>query len=94
MPSLAFGAGRQRHDRQSIRPHVLGWLQVIKYSEMIDYYDISGCYILRPWAYSIWEAIQRWFDDHIKVSHHDCRADDHTPPAGPRPHSWRPSPHR
>lgn len=42
---------------------------MIKYSEMIDYYDISGCYILRPWAYSIWEAIQRWFDDHIKVPH-------------------------
>ena len=27
-------------------------------SEMIDYYDISGCYILRPWAFSIWETIQ------------------------------------
>ena len=27
-------------------------------SEMIEYYDISGCYILRPWAYSIWEQIQ------------------------------------
>ena len=31
---------------------------VITSSEMIDYYDISGCYILRPWAYSIWESIQ------------------------------------
>lgn len=35
-------------------------------SEMIDYYDISGCYILRPWAYSIWEQIQGFFDRHIK----------------------------
>jgi prolyl-tRNA synthetase family I len=25
---------------------------------MIEYYEISGCYILRPWAYSIWERIQ------------------------------------
>ena len=31
---------------------------VITMSEMIDYYDISGCYILRPYAYSIWESIQ------------------------------------
>lgn len=39
---------------------------VIVKSEMIEYYDISGCYILRPWAYQIWEAIQRFFDDKIK----------------------------
>ena len=26
--------------------------------EMIEYYDISGCYILRPWAMSIWETMQ------------------------------------
>ena len=32
--------------------------QVITKSELIEYYDVSGCYILRPWAYSIWEAIQ------------------------------------
>jgi hypothetical protein len=35
---------------------------VITRSEMIDYYDISGCYILRPWSYSIWEHIQGFFD--------------------------------
>lgn len=29
---------------------------------MIEYYDISGCYILRPWSYSIWEHITRYFD--------------------------------
>uniref|UniRef100_A0A1I7WNI7 Proline--tRNA ligase n=1 Tax=Heterorhabditis bacteriophora TaxID=37862 RepID=A0A1I7WNI7_HETBA len=27
-------------------------------SEMIEYYDVSGCYVLRPWSYAIWEAIQ------------------------------------
>jgi hypothetical protein len=26
-----------------------------------------GCYILRPWAYAMWEVVQRWFDDNIKV---------------------------
>lgn len=35
-------------------------------AELISYYDVSGCYILRPWAYAIWEFIQRWFDDRIK----------------------------
>jgi prolyl-tRNA synthetase len=40
--------------------------ETIVKSEMIEYYDISGCYILRPWAYQIWEFIQRFFDDRIK----------------------------
>lgn len=26
--------------------------------EMIEYYDISGCYIIRPWAMAIWEIMQ------------------------------------
>lgn len=33
---------------------------------MIEYYDVSGCYVLRPWAYSIWEAIQDFFNQEIK----------------------------
>lgn len=40
--------------------------QVLTKSDMIEYYDISGCYILKPWSYSIWEAIQGWFDKEIK----------------------------
>lgn len=39
---------------------------VIVLSEMISYYDISGCYILRPWSYKIWEIIQKWFDIEIQ----------------------------
>lgn len=42
------------------------YTQAITLSEMIDYSDISGCYILRPWAYFIWEQIQTWFDQKIK----------------------------
>ena len=41
-------------------------VQVITKSEMIDYYDVSGCYVLRPWAYSIWEHIVAFFDGEIK----------------------------
>ncbi|XP_053523284.1 bifunctional glutamate/proline--tRNA ligase isoform X2 [Artibeus jamaicensis] len=40
--------------------------QVITKAEMIEYYDVSGCYILRPWAYSIWEFIKDFFDAEIK----------------------------
>uniref|UniRef100_A0A8C8BA48 Bifunctional glutamate/proline--tRNA ligase n=1 Tax=Otus sunia TaxID=257818 RepID=A0A8C8BA48_9STRI len=40
--------------------------QVITKSEMIEYYDVSGCYVLRPWAHAIWEAIKNFFDAEIK----------------------------
>jgi prolyl-tRNA synthetase len=43
------------------------YTDVIVKSEMIEYYDISGCYILRPWSYSIWESIQKFFDAKIKA---------------------------
>jgi prolyl-tRNA synthetase len=44
----------------------LWYTQVLTQSEMIDYSDISGCYILRPWSYFMWEVIQSWFDKEIK----------------------------
>ncbi|KAL7565933.1 hypothetical protein ACA910_008394 [Epithemia clementina (nom. ined.)] len=40
---------------------------VIVLSEMISYYDISGCYILRPWSYKMWELIQYWFNEQIQA---------------------------
>ncbi|KAI9517973.1 hypothetical protein NQZ68_001143 [Dissostichus eleginoides] len=40
--------------------------QVITKAEMIEYYDVSGCYVLRPWSYSIWQTIQAFFDAEIK----------------------------
>ena len=40
--------------------------QVITKGEMIEYYDVSGCYIFRPWSFSVWEAIKDWFDKEIK----------------------------
>uniref|UniRef100_A0AC34QMH5 Proline--tRNA ligase n=1 Tax=Panagrolaimus sp. JU765 TaxID=591449 RepID=A0AC34QMH5_9BILA len=40
--------------------------QVITKAEMIEYYDVSGCYVLRPWSYAIWEHIQQFFDSGIK----------------------------
>uniref|UniRef100_A0A8D0AHV2 Bifunctional glutamate/proline--tRNA ligase n=1 Tax=Sander lucioperca TaxID=283035 RepID=A0A8D0AHV2_SANLU len=40
--------------------------QVITKAEMIEYYDVSGCYVLRPWSFAIWEAIKDFFDREIK----------------------------
>ena len=40
--------------------------QVITKSEMIEYYNVSGCYILRPWSYAIWDFIKDFFDKEIK----------------------------
>jgi prolyl-tRNA synthetase family I len=39
---------------------------IITKSEMIEYYEISGCYILRPLAYYIWESIQGFLDPRFK----------------------------
>ena len=40
--------------------------QVITKAELIEYYDVSGCYVLRPLAFGVWERIQAWFDNEIK----------------------------
>jgi len=40
--------------------------ELVVASELINYYDVSGCYILRPWAFAMWEAVQGWFDAKIK----------------------------
>uniref|UniRef100_A0A7S0TAC5 proline--tRNA ligase n=1 Tax=Pseudo-nitzschia delicatissima TaxID=44447 RepID=A0A7S0TAC5_9STRA len=46
---------------------------VIVLSEMISYYDISGCYILRPWSYKIWDLMQQWFNEKIlKLGVENC----------------------
>lgn len=44
-----------------------GWYQqILTKGEMLDYYDVSGCYIMRPASYAIWEQIQSFFDAKIK----------------------------
>jgi prolyl-tRNA synthetase len=40
--------------------------QVVIKTELIDYYDISGCYILRPDAYEMWEHVKDFLDGSIK----------------------------
>lgn len=44
-----------------------GWYQqVLLKGNMLDYYDISGCYILKPASFFIWEEVQQWFNLRIK----------------------------
>jgi len=40
--------------------------EIVTKCELIDYTDISGCYVLRPLSYFIWEQIQGFMDAEIK----------------------------
>ena len=40
--------------------------EIITKADLIDYYDISGCYILRPNSFFIWEKIQNFLDGEFK----------------------------
>lgn len=40
--------------------------QVLTKGEMLDYYDVSGCYILRPYAYKVWKELQKYFGAEIE----------------------------
>src|SRR3989338_3355205 len=45
------------------------WFQELTIrAELIDYYDVSGCYILRPWSYRVWEEVQAWLNERIRAS--------------------------
>lgn len=49
------------------------YTQVLLRTEMMDYYDISGCYIIRPWAYKVWKSIQQFFGSAIEdLGVEDC----------------------
>lgn len=44
-----------------------GWYQqVLTKGDMLDYYDVSGCFILKPALFFIWEEIQEYFNKAIK----------------------------
>ncbi|XP_076277629.1 glutamyl-prolyl-tRNA synthetase isoform X2 [Lasioglossum baleicum] len=39
--------------------------QIITKSGMIEYYDVSGCYVLRPWSFAIWKIVKAYIDKEI-----------------------------
>uniref|UniRef100_A0A4W4HEM7 Bifunctional glutamate/proline--tRNA ligase n=1 Tax=Electrophorus electricus TaxID=8005 RepID=A0A4W4HEM7_ELEEL len=61
----AGGAGEGQGPKKQTRLEITVQ-SVITKAEMIEYYDVSGCYVLRPWAYAIWESIKDFFDGEIK----------------------------
>lgn len=42
------------------------YTQVIQKAELTEYTSVSGCMVLRPYAYSIWEEVQDFFNKEIK----------------------------
>jgi prolyl-tRNA synthetase len=42
--------------------------QVVQKAGLADYAPISGCMIIRPYGFAIWEKIQAWFDRKIKAT--------------------------
>jgi len=46
------------------------YTQLIQKAELADYTSVSGCMVLRPNAYSIWERIQEIFNAKIKATGH------------------------
>ncbi|MBC8501218.1 MAG: proline--tRNA ligase [Nanoarchaeota archaeon] len=42
------------------------YTQVIQKAELMEYTKISGCMVIRPYAYEIWEKAQAFFDREIK----------------------------
>ncbi|CAM38105.1 putative prolyl-tRNA synthetase [Leishmania braziliensis MHOM/BR/75/M2904] len=49
------------------------YIDVITKAEMVEYYDVSGCYIIRPWAYYVWKCVQRFLGGRIeRLGVEDC----------------------
>lgn len=46
------------------------YLDVIRAAELADYAPVRGCMVVRPTGYSIWEEVQRYFDDAFKETGH------------------------
>ncbi|AYV78072.1 MAG: prolyl-tRNA synthetase [Edafosvirus sp.] len=41
--------------------------QLIIKGKLIHYYDVSGCYVLLPNSYAVWESIQKYLDAEFKL---------------------------
>nr|XP_027202780.1 proline--tRNA ligase, cytoplasmic-like [Dermatophagoides pteronyssinus] len=43
------------------------YTEILKKTEIIDYYDVSGCYVIRPWIFNVWEEIQNFINKQFKL---------------------------
>lgn len=46
------------------------YLDVIRAAELADYAPVRGCMVIRPTGYSIWEEVQKFFDNAFKETGH------------------------
>ena len=42
------------------------YTEIIQKADLADYSSVSGCIILKPYAYTIWEKIQQAVDARLK----------------------------
>ncbi len=47
------------------------YTDVVRKAELADHSGVRGCMVIRPYGYSMWENVQRAFDDMIKSSGHE-----------------------
>jgi len=47
------------------------YTDVVKKAQLIDYTSVKGCYILRPYAYALWEHMQGILDGMFKATGHE-----------------------
>ncbi len=47
------------------------YTDVVKKAELIDYSDVKGFMVYRPYGYAIWENIQSWLDKRFKEEGHE-----------------------
>ncbi|EPY27266.1 prolyl-tRNA synthetase [Strigomonas culicis] len=43
------------------------YTETITKAEMIEYYDVSGCYIIRPWGFFVWKQIQKFLGGRLEL---------------------------
>lgn len=60
------GANRDGMEASKSEDFGAWYSQLVVKAEMIEFYDISGCYILRPWSFAMWDMVHDWFDTEIK----------------------------
>ena len=42
--------------------------QVVQKAELADYSAVKGCMVIRPHGYAIWEKIQEYFNQVLKIN--------------------------
>ena len=47
------------------------YTDIVKKAELVDYSSVKGCVIMRPYAYAIWENIQKLYDARFKETGHE-----------------------